>query len=340
MRSRRGALTLTELLTVVSVIGILASMISPVLIRGRQEAIRHVCISNLRQIHVAAVLYAGLNNGMFPNCFDLASSSGNSNPIETSWWYRKLWRITNPNGPELDAANSTNYTFSANQLYLRCPATRDPFDQSRAPVYYPIVTGVDKDRVFDDSYGYNNVGYSSGPNTGYGFVYTNATPLPAVFPRTYSTPSFYTSNFYHATSPYGANQPVAGRFMSGGGTECPQCRRFWFDPAKASCPSDGSTLRAALFGTIGSWSDVSTPAATILVADYAKADASPFPGVDEAIVTESSPTGNVNTAVTGYGFRHGGKLNVLFYDGNVQGYSRASLFSIIGTPKAHWQVYR
>jgi len=360
MRPRCRALTLTELLTVVSVITILASMISPVLIRGRQEALRHACIGNLSQMYRALGLYANGNFGKFPRCFDTTDPNANSNPIDSpeysSWWYRKIWRIANPTLGELGSAAIT-----ANQCFLRCPATRDPFEGGHAPGYYATVKDTDtyKDRVFDDCYGYNNAGYisdaSATPPVGYGFVYSNAGALPAIDPRTYKPPYYGVSKYYrsrNADTTWGTSTAVQGRYLIGDGKECPQCRSFWFAPP-ASCPTDSTQakdFRPVQFGYIGAWSDIAQAASTILISDYAKADASPFPssgsgatraGIDEASVTEKNLKNvDVTTAATGYSFRHGGKVNLLFAAGNIEGFSATALLSIVGTPKAHWQVYR
>ena len=54
--------TLVELLIVIAIIGILASLLLPSMEKARYEAKNAVCKSNLRQISVANTLYAGENN--------------------------------------------------------------------------------------------------------------------------------------------------------------------------------------------------------------------------------------------------------------------------------------
>lgn len=60
---KSGAFTLIELLVVMAIISILASMLLPSLVKGRERARETQCISNLRQIYVAAKLYWDENQG-------------------------------------------------------------------------------------------------------------------------------------------------------------------------------------------------------------------------------------------------------------------------------------
>lgn len=58
--------TLIELLTVIAIIGILAAILIPVVGAVRESAKSAKCISNLRQLHAAFVLYADDHDGRFP----------------------------------------------------------------------------------------------------------------------------------------------------------------------------------------------------------------------------------------------------------------------------------
>jgi prepilin-type N-terminal cleavage/methylation domain-containing protein/prepilin-type processing-associated H-X9-DG protein len=57
--------TLIELLTVIAIIGILAAIIIPTVGKVRESARTAKCISNLRQIGAAQLLYANDNKGLF-----------------------------------------------------------------------------------------------------------------------------------------------------------------------------------------------------------------------------------------------------------------------------------
>src|SRR5258708_2548141 len=60
------AFTLIELLVVIGIIGILASLLMPAFSRAKGKANDAKCISNLRQIGIALVIYADENNGRLP----------------------------------------------------------------------------------------------------------------------------------------------------------------------------------------------------------------------------------------------------------------------------------
>jgi prepilin-type N-terminal cleavage/methylation domain-containing protein/prepilin-type processing-associated H-X9-DG protein len=93
MRTSRLGFTLIELLVVIAIIAILAAILFPVFARARAKAGQTACLSNMKQIGLAMLMYASDYDQFLPPWMDTADASsqpsdhdGTTSPIPyTSW---------------------------------------------------------------------------------------------------------------------------------------------------------------------------------------------------------------------------------------------------------------
>ena len=104
--NRKKGFTLIELLVVVAIIVILAAMLLPALQRAREKARQSVCMNNLKQISMGALLYTQDYDGYLPRCCG-----------PKPWWY---WLLKTYVG-------YGEWTPYVDIKVYRCPSDRDPW---------------------------------------------------------------------------------------------------------------------------------------------------------------------------------------------------------------------
>jgi len=105
---RRRAFTLVELLVVIGIIALLIAILMPALSRAREQTQRVSCMSNMRQLGLAMMMYVGDNKGTFP----FAAVS----PLPEDWIY---WHA----GRNRDEAPLVKYHGGRyNEKLYRCPS--------------------------------------------------------------------------------------------------------------------------------------------------------------------------------------------------------------------------
>lgn len=106
-RGTRRAFTLIELLVVISIIALLIGLLLPALSRARQSGIAAACLSNIRGLEVAHVMYVNDHRG---HMIDVGMAHGGSQfGSEEKWWINTLQK------------------YYADRLVLRSPGDRSPY---------------------------------------------------------------------------------------------------------------------------------------------------------------------------------------------------------------------
>ena len=110
--------TLIELLVVIAIIAILAAMLLPALSKAKEKANQIKCLSNLKQLQTAHIMYASDHDDFMPPNFPTSDSFGCPASRTNSWVLGEVRYVSR----EDDLKNGVLFRYTPSVGVFRCPS--------------------------------------------------------------------------------------------------------------------------------------------------------------------------------------------------------------------------
>ena len=129
---KRSGFTLIELLVVIAIIAVLIAILMPALHRAREQGRRIVCLSNLKTLTMAWIMYADENDGKLVNGAPLGTAGhanmGTGDHANELPWVGTCWASGYQSGAQLPQSQQINaimegalWQYVKNVKVYRCP---------------------------------------------------------------------------------------------------------------------------------------------------------------------------------------------------------------------------